>query len=185
MGNQLADLVGGHARGGMTMPDSIGDTNEVRQAHQGFVHITTQTIEFLFDHVDELGLPGIAVYLLLTRYANFTTKQTFVKNETLCSRLRVHLATLYRHFKVLQELKLIRRLPKSGGGFIITIFPAPARYRRKDSSFPLFDGKAVKEHANSDFRTSAKPSHQRETFAPARKSFRTSARKSSHRCETL
>lgn len=164
------------------MSDSIGDTNEVRQAHQGFVHITTHTIEFLFDHVDELGLSGIAVYVLLTRYAGFVTKQTMVKNSTLCLRLQMHRASLYRHFKVLQKLNLIRRLPKSGGGFVITIFAAPGRYRRKDLSFPLFDGK---EAANLGCRTSATLSHPcDEVVATTRQDRRTSATRNKEEQDT-
>lgn len=92
---------------------------------------------FIDDYAAKVGGNGVAIYCILSRRANWETKETWVSADRMASDLDISKSTVYRHLKVLEDLRLIRTL-RTREKTIYVILPVPPS-RTDAGPTPLFD----------------------------------------------
>jgi len=92
---------------------------------------------FIDDYAAKVGGNGVAIYCILSRRANCETRETFVSAERMASDLDISKSTVYRHLKLLEDLRLIRTL-RTREKTIYHVLPVPPA-RPGAGPTPLFD----------------------------------------------
>lgn len=116
------------------------DRVDIREPNAGFQMLFHLQVEYLAEHLDAIGPAGVWLYIVLRRFANYDTATVEITSARIVEMAKMSRASVFRYLAILEDHKLIRRLPKVGGGLLIHIFPGVPKHFVRKTDFPLFDG---------------------------------------------
>src|SRR6266536_637621 len=106
----------------------------VRSGRKANFYITENS--FIDYYAREVGLVGIAVYHVLERHMNCTTRSTWIGTAKVAHLLGVSQRTVQRALKTLEDLRLIK-IMRTANMTTYVVMPVPQR--AKNATAPLFD----------------------------------------------